>query len=506
VHRVVSPISCIYGILSVALGISGAEQQIRGCSIKETGERIECKHPLESTSLSRTSSPQLSSANSRGTPCGRVGNTIPAFRLTHAAAWGPSGSAAVIKFGGRSGSLRGDSTLTESMSLRLPTVEECFHEDQQIQFAPFGSAFGREGLIMHDNDDFGDTAQREGWYWLGVWIRENELHQPWVDNPHRQLNFDRVLTKLEPNKDGVFVRAPGKDPYGRPTDGHENHGTTRDQLIPLIAAMGVAGKHDALQRLWEALPEDILGKHDFQGHWHDAISGQDIYASDPCRNNGDPFCSIKRSNGFLMFTGDPLPPTTYNLFIRAGIVPTFSFPVTKAALSTDGFMAGETLLYGGVGVLKDQATGKLQCPGQPPPDKLDCVDQDMNTIVLLWMSRHFKQTAMSEASIANYRSRAHSYGSYFKEYCNTYHVLQISGSCSIGNSQCCKDKACLNSQLTERIKIGIQSTPPWTPDGPGAGPFGAVRWYNRWSTGANPRLALLWEPIIEDLLKTGIEK
>ena len=53
--------------------------------------------------------------------------------------------------------------------------------------------------------------------------------------------------------------------------------------------------------------------------------------------------------------------------------------------------------------------------------------------------------------------------------------------------------------LFNRLKNGISGG--WQPDGPGFGPYGAVRWYNRWSTGANPGLAILWQPIIEDLLK-----
>ena len=169
---------------------------------------------------------------------------------------------------------------------------DCFHEKQAIQFAPRGSPFDRDGLIMHDDADFGDTAQREGWYWLGVWIRQNKLHQPWIDNPPRQLSFDDVLKKLEPNHDGVFVRAPGKDPYGRPTDGHENHGTTRDQLVPLIAAMAVWGKREELQRLWNALPEDWQGKHDFQGHWHDDLTNEDLFTSDPCKDIKNRGCAV----------------------------------------------------------------------------------------------------------------------------------------------------------------------------------------------------------------------
>jgi len=163
------------------------------------------------------------------------------------------------------------------------SVAECAHEDQEIFYGP-------EGLIVHAIDvnhngqldpeelDYGDTAQREGWYWLGVWIRENILHDPWVETPPRKLTFDDVLNLLEPRGDGVFVRAPGLDPTGERNG--EHLGFTRDQMIPLVAAMGVWGRTDALQRLWEALPEDILGKHDFQGHWLNWVTGQ-TWPSDP---------------------------------------------------------------------------------------------------------------------------------------------------------------------------------------------------------------------------------
>ena len=459
---------------------------------------------------------------------------------------------------------------------------DCFHEGQEIQFAPNGSAYNRDGLIMHDNADFGDTAQREGWYWLGVWIRANEIHQPWVDSPPRALSFDDVERKLEPNQDGVFVRAPGKDPFGRatPGDGNENHGMTRDQLVPLIAALSVWGKRDALQRLWYSLPEDIFGKHDFQGHWHDLINGTDVYVADPvndiknrsctlrvdtrdcsllvdtrnCGHDGpfgihfnDPFCEIakaaqnalyavqklacetakaaqnvlylaeqvacnvqkgidvavataKKEFGILRFTGDPLPPATYNLLIRAGVLPISIFPVTIFAVSPPGLVVGEANLKGGIDVLRSQATGHLSCGSQSVPDPLDCVDQDMNSITMLWMSRHTVPTPMSNWAIQSYRSRAHSYGSYFKRYCEVYGPLTIyPGQCPEWEPDCCPDKGCLDARLIARMKAGIASG--WPPDGPGFGPYGAVRWYNRWSTRANPKLATLWEPIISDLVK-----
>ena len=71
--------------------------------------------------------------------------------------------------------------------------------------------------------------------------------------------------------------------------------------------------------------------------------------------------------------------------------------------------------------------------------------------------------------------------------------------CPADNPKCCLDKNCLNQQLTDRITLGIQNG--WAPDGPGLGPYGAVRWYNRWSTRANPKLATICKPVIDDLLK-----
>ena len=65
------------------------------------------------------------------------------------------------------------------------------------------------GLIVHrtpdGHADGGDTAQREGWYWLGVWIRQ-KLNQPLPNE--RYVTFQKVITLLEPGKDGVFYRHP----------------------------------------------------------------------------------------------------------------------------------------------------------------------------------------------------------------------------------------------------------------------------------------------------------
>jgi hypothetical protein len=147
-----------------------------------------------------------------------------------------------------------------------------------------GIYFDNDGLIIHKKNrpdcptvekvecqDGGDTAQREGWYWLGVWIRANTPGlKPWPYT--RKLNFDQVLRLLEPKGDGVFYRHPKLAPWNKPYD--KELGFSRDQLEPLVAAMGVWGKYAEIGRLWDALPTDLTGKHAFNGNWRNAL-GQD---------------------------------------------------------------------------------------------------------------------------------------------------------------------------------------------------------------------------------------
>lgn len=147
----------------------------------------------------------------------------------------------------------------------------------------------KDGLIIHrghchfddkgvitDQDtcdwvDGGDTAAREGWYWFGRFLRDQTPGMPkW---PHdRRQTFEQVLNKLEPHHDGVIYRHPSLPGYNNPYD-HE-HGTSRDQLVPLIAAMGLAGNQQArILRIWNALPEDRVGKHSFQNNWEKITGG-----------------------------------------------------------------------------------------------------------------------------------------------------------------------------------------------------------------------------------------
>jgi hypothetical protein len=100
------------------------------------------------------------------------------------------------------------------------------------------------------------------------------------------------------------------------------------------------------------------------------------------------------------------------------------------------------------------------------------------------MSRQFAPTPTSVGAIALYNARSYSYGSYFEQYCRIYgRVLPGEGDV-----------------VRERIKQGIGNGVfgNWQPDV--SAPYGAVRLYHLWTTGANPRLATMYEPIIRQLI------
>jgi hypothetical protein len=150
-----------------------------------------------------------------------------------------------------------------------------------------------DGLIVHKNLDGGDTAQREGWYWFGEWIRTNELHlAPAVDR--KPMTVSKALDLLEPAKDGVFYRHPKLSPWNNPFS--KEFGFSRDQMVPLVATMGAYGMEDRLRRLWNRLPQDPIGgaKHTFNGELKTVLGVKTAY------------------------TGDIVGPMTINLFSAAG--------------------------------------------------------------------------------------------------------------------------------------------------------------------------------------------
>lgn len=477
--------------------------------------------------------------------------------------------------------------------------------------------FDGDGLIVHE-DGGGDTAQREGWYWLGVWIRQNTPGlQPWTEP--RKLNFDQVLKLLEPNGDGVFYRHPKQAPYNNPYD--KQFGFSRDQMLPLVAAMGVWGKQAELRRLWDALPEDILGKHAFNGNWRNFLGQDGANCSDIKKRGCDATanCSLKVDNRDCSLKTDSrdcslkvdntdcsLQEDTrdcgvcllYRLgppFGDGGCAQRGNNPVCEAAKGAqnaayaaakgvceatkasknvgykgehdaceagkasqnvlykgehdacEAGKASQNVLYKGEHDACELAktTSKATCEAQKAVDQLACfvtnvhsgdligpsavnlfrramgesplvplstlplppvnigtgslgeselainvglrvaiasrdrddTGDDLNLIVSLIMAKLRFATPTSEAASLAYLIRPHSFGSFIGAY----------------RAQYGEDSTNQKDRIAEGIRAG------WQPEV--SAPYGAVRWYQRPESGANPRLAKMYEPIIKRFIE-----
>jgi hypothetical protein len=117
--------------------------------------------------------------------------------------------------------------------------------NQQLHFDGFG-------MIVQADMDGGDSCNRLGMYYFGLWCR---YHQE-QDLFPVAMEFAKKAALLEVSA-GKYVRHP--DPlkwYSSPDR------TSRDQLIPLICAFGAFGITGALKRLFNEMPKvnkDIFG-------------------------------------------------------------------------------------------------------------------------------------------------------------------------------------------------------------------------------------------------------
>jgi hypothetical protein len=100
------------------------------------------------------------------------------------------------------------------------------------------------GLIVQADGDGGDTAQREGFVWFGLYVRRNKLRLPDPDYVDLRLTFPETMRLLEVGESGLFRRHPTQ--HNEPSD------FSRDQQTPIVAAMGVWALRQPLERLWAA--------------------------------------------------------------------------------------------------------------------------------------------------------------------------------------------------------------------------------------------------------------
>lgn len=306
--------------------------------------------------------------------------------------------------------------------------------------------YGTDGLIIHNGMDGGDTAQREGWYWFGIWIRQQVLKDPWPIP--RKLTFPQVIQLLEPKQDGIFYRHPKLKPWNNPFD--KTYGFSRDQMLPLVAAMGVWGQTEPLRRLWNALPQDVLGgtKHTFNGEWK-TVFGQKT-----------------------VFTGDIVGPATINLFRRA-------WNEDPMPASDHNGPGGETELAANVDVRLASTLNDRDNTGD-----------DLNLIVMLLMSILRFPTGVSTGAVNRYaKNRPVSYGSFLGAYRQMIRDKHIAADGV--------DLKASPSEVKRRLDEGIAGG--WKTDASRV--YGAVRWYHRIESGANPQLAELYQPIIRKYLE-----
>jgi len=370
---------------------------------------------------------------------------------------------------------RSETTLDELAGL-LEGREICY--DQSGLIVRNTSPTCGDSSAAHKLDDGSETAQLEGLYWLGVWLRSHTPGlKPW--NHKRRLSFDEVLKLLEPAGNGLIYRHPKQPPWNNPWSA--DAGTSVDQLIPLIAAMGVWGKEAELHRLWNALPEDLLGKHAFDGTWVNLlgqpgsncteIRNSDCGAARSCE--GEMLAKYQSCQVTNLFTGDLIGADVVNLYLRAANVNPTS--VLLADENLQGGIVGEReLMIKVYGRIAETSSAREHLRQQR-----NTLASEMSLIVQLLMAKLRFPTFISDAAALQYAHlRAHNYGSWLGAYYKVY------GS-DTGDDA-----------LKKRIENGIANG--WRPD---VSPVtGLVRWFLRPSSGGNPQIATLYAPIIDRFL------
>ena len=213
--------------------------------------------------------------------------------------------------------------------------------------------FDNNGLIVQRDGDGGDTAQRTGWAYFGQWYVTNRLGQASPFQP--PITLGQAADLLEVGRTGEFRRHPTQGGWISDPDEF-----SRDQLIPLIAALGVTQDADRIRRSRDALRTCYLVAKCVQG------------------------------------TTDLAGPDLLNHYHRA--------------LGEAVDHLGEVQLLGSTLVRLDQAH-------RNPED----VGDDLNTLVYLAMARRFAASGESDKALAAFMTgRPANAGCYLTWYRNSY--------------------------------------------------------------------------------------
>jgi hypothetical protein len=140
--------------------------------------------------------------------------------------------------------------LTRRQALRglisAASVGHYFKRHAQAAETDPGIYFDENGLLVQKDGDGGDTAQREGWAWFGIWLRTVKLKK--TSPVQLPISFEATMNLLEdPGHPGEFRRHPTQPGFRS-----DPNAFSRDQIVPLVAAMGVWGDQARLKRSWAA--------------------------------------------------------------------------------------------------------------------------------------------------------------------------------------------------------------------------------------------------------------
>jgi hypothetical protein len=316
------------------------------------------------------------------------------------------------------------------------------------------------------------------------------MNDPWPIE--RDRTFPEVVGLLEPKRDGVFYRHPKLPPWNNPYD--RDYGFSRDQMLPIMAALGVWSKKDPsllepLRRLWNKLPQDKVGgtKHTFNGAWW------------PSDQFG------------LVYTGDIVGPATINFYRRAlnqdpmtaedgngpngerelGVNVALRLEAAKDKNDTGDDLNLIVMLL--LAWLRHPNTNPLGMPPLPilpslpdlPKPLVDRLGMPDWRVAPLpspsALSAWLPSAITTERLLRAYKQRPLSYGSYL-------------GTC---RKHCGGDLGNVTDSARKCMDDGIRGG--WQPESKAV--LGAIRWYHREETGANPALATLYEPIVHKYLE-----
>lgn len=208
-------------------------------------------------------------------------------------------------------------------------------------------------IIVQEDQDGGDSLQREGMYAFGKFLRKIDDHTYSVEELPERNDPKKIMDKFEVEP-GIYVRHPDKSKwYSNPWT------TSRDQIVPVLA---YCAAYEDYERLWR-LTKVSLKRFLFAQNFYENGEGKEKKG-------------LKVPDTYIAHMG---------LFIRAGgwwTAPFYPLLYFFDTLDTVGILLNE------IPITWSESQKRLR------RKSLNDVD-DNNQIITLLMAYHFKPTPIS---------------------------------------------------------------------------------------------------------------